>query len=192
MVVSFLFINADTELLKILATRGVKSSWRNVEPGERKIEWGGIQRCRRETTQQESAAQKLISRRAATREGTGLYYQIWMLSTLIFLEVDSLKYLGQVFSWGALLEMIGFAERSKLSARNVASDCRRLRLHRCWRPNVLVTRFRCWWKVNISDQHQWCYITFWHIMMSVTDWNVTNIFVCHQHLIMVTIIKSPT
>ena len=51
----------------------------------------------------------------------------------------------------------------------------------CWRPNVLVTRFRCWRQVTsptsrVRHQHQISVtnITSWHIMMLVTDWNVTN------------------
>ena len=48
------------------------------------------------------------------------------------------------------------------------------------------------------DASDGCWITFWHIMMLVTDWddtnthkNVTNILFCRQQLKMVTIIKSP-
>ena len=51
----------------------------------------------------------------------------------------------------------------------------------CWRPNVLMTRFGCWWQVTsptsrVRHQHQIAVtnITIWHIMMLVTDWNVTN------------------
>ena len=40
----------------------------------------------------------------------------------------------------------------------------------CWRTNVLVTRFGCWWPIS----------------------NVTNILFCHHYLKMVTIVKSPT
>ena len=52
-------------------------------------------------------------------------------------------------------------------------------LHRCW-WRMLETRFECWWQVT------------WPIGMSPTCRKMSPAYFCHQHLKMVTIIKSRT
>ena len=57
----------------------------------------------------------------------------------------------------------------------------------CWRPNVLVTRFRCWWPIqDVGDRFNTLRKSPTLRKKSPREW------FCHQHLKSVTIIKSPT
>ena len=76
----------------------------------------------------------------------------------------------------------------------------------CWRRNEDQFKdgknslnFAPGWISCLQHNISFTNIAFWHIMMLVTEWNVinmnknvTNIPFCHQHLKMITIIKSPT
>ena len=75
-----------------------------------------------------------------------------------------------------------------------------LGLHRCWRPNVLVKRFGCWWS-DLSPtsrvRHQHHILAYYDVgdrrkslriclKMKMSYWNVTNILkwspsLSHQH-----------
>lgn len=80
------FINPDTELLKILATSGVRSRLRNVEPGERESGTAELKREEYMRRMGRAPRNKLISRRAqhaqcAHRGGHKNWFILCQIST---------------------------------------------------------------------------------------------------------------